>query len=173
MSQGDNIVRFDAPLTVGAPAAESANMLGGLPMIELVDDNRTGGEFAAELGKYLGAAEIFRRGKVLMTLTAKRDRLELVNDHEFRTLCELYVIFFKSRVPKKTGEQLLRVRMTLPLDTARLVMNSPQFLAGVREIEHLHAIPLPILRADGEIAILPTGYDAASRTFTLNPCDYA
>jgi hypothetical protein len=173
MSGRGEIGRFEKPLTVAAPAGEGANMLGGLPMIEMPDDGRTGGDFSGELGKHLGGAEIFRRGKILMTLTAKRDRLEPVGDHEFRTLVEKYVCLFKARVPKKTGEQILRVRMTLPLDTARLVMNSPQFLAEIREIEHLDSIPLPVRRASGKIEMLPAGYDGASRTFTLNPCDYA
>lgn len=172
MSDGGEIVRFESPLKIAAPSGESANTWNGLPMVELPDDDRTGGDFAAELGKHLSRADIFRRGKILMTLTEKRDRLEPVGDHEFRTLVERYVCLFRARVPKKTGEQLLRIRMTLGIDAARMAMSSPQFLAEIREVEHLHDIPLPVRRADGALSVPGEGYDAGSRTLTLRPCDY-
>jgi hypothetical protein len=173
MSEPGNIVRFEPPVHITAKPGESANTFNGLPMVELPDDDRTGGDFTAELGKHLGHAAIFRRGKILMALTEKRDRLEPVGDHEMRTLVERYVCLFKARVPKKTGEQLLKIRMTLGIDAARMAMNSPQLLSEIREVEHLHDIPLPVRRAGGQIAILPEGYDSASRTLTLRACDYA
>jgi len=173
VSDNGEIVRFDAAVKIDAPAGESANTWNGLPMIEMPDDDRTGSDFTAELGKHLGRAAIFRRGKILMTLTGRRDRLEPVGDHEFRTLIERYVCLFRARVPKKTGEQLLRIRTTLGIDAARMCMSAPQLLDEIREIEHLHDIPLPVHRPDGTIAILAEGYDAASRTLTLRPCEYA
>lgn len=173
MNDGGEIIRFESPLVINAPAGESSNTWNGLPMVELPDDDRTGGDFAAELGKHLARAGIFRRGKILMALTEKRDRLEPIGDHEFRTLVERYVCLFRARVPKKTGEQLIRIRMTLGIDAARMAMNSPQLLAEIREIEHLHDIPLPVRRGDGTFAVLPEGYDAATRTLTLRGCDYA
>ena len=173
MSEGGEIVRFEAPLHVTAPANAAATIFNGLPMVELPDDDRTGGDFAAELGKHLARAAIYRRGKILMALTEKRDRLEPIGDHEMRTLVERYVTLFKARVPKKTGEQLLRVKLTLGIDAARMTMNSPQLLAEIREVEHLHDIPLPVLRPDGRIEILAEGYDAPGRTLTLRACDYA
>ncbi|MSU51429.1 MAG: hypothetical protein EXS37_20465 [Opitutus sp.] len=172
MSEPGEIVRFEAPLKIHGPTGEAANTWNGLPMIELPDDDRTGGDFAAELGKHLARADIFRRGKILMTLTGKRDRLEPVGDHELRTLVERYVCLFRARVPKKTGEQLLKIRITLGIDAARMTMNSPQLLAEIREVEHLHDIPLPVQRPDGSLAILAEGYDASSRTLTLRACDY-
>jgi hypothetical protein len=62
--------------------------------------------------------------------------------------------------------------MTLGIDAARMAMNSPQLLGEIREIEHLHDVPLPVRRADGSLAILGDGYDAATRTLTLRACDY-
>ncbi len=159
MSDGGKIVRFEAPLHVTAKGETAASTYHGLPMVELPDDDRTGGDFAAELGKHLANAAIFRRGKILMALTDKRDRLEPIGDHEIRTLVERYVCLFRARVPKKTGEQLLKVRLTLGIDAARMAMNSPQLLAEIREVEHLHDIPLPVLRTNGHIEILPEGYD--------------
>lgn len=173
MSEGGEIVRFEAPLNVTAPGSASANTYHGLPMVELPDDDRTGGDFAAELGKHLGKQPIFRREKILLTLNSRGERLEAVGDHEMRTLVERYVCLFRVRVPKKTGEHLLRVRTTLGVDLARMVMSSPQLLTEIREIEHLHDIPLPVLRADGKIEIMAEGYDSACRTLTLRACDYA
>ncbi len=172
MSDDANATRFEPPLRIAAHAAEAGNIFNGLPMIELPDDDRTGSDFAAELGKHLGRAEIFRRAKILMTLTDKRERLEPVGDHEFRTLIERYVCLFQARVPKKTGDQLLRIRRTLGIDLARMTMNSPQMLAEIREVEHLHDVPLPVLRPDGTIEILPEGYDAGTRILTLRTCHY-
>lgn len=165
--------RFDPPVRIDAPAGESGNMFNGLPLIELPDDDRTGGDFSAELGKHLKSAAIFRREKMLMVLSGKRERLEPIGDHEFRTLIERYVSLFQARVPKKTGDQILRIRRTLGLDAARMAMNSPQLLAEIREVEHLHDIPLPVIHSDGTIKILPEGYDVGSRTLTLRSCDYA
>jgi hypothetical protein len=169
---GDVASRFAPPLEIEAPAGGSANMFNGLPLVELPDDDRTGGDFSAELGRFLSGADLYRRGKVLMTLSERRDRLESVGDHEFRTLVERYVIFFQARVPKRTGDQILRIRRTLGIDTARMAMNSPQLLEQVREIDHLHDVPLPVGRPDGKIELLPAGYDAPSRTLTLKGCDY-
>lgn len=172
MKDGGEIIRFEPPLKIDAPAGDAANTWRGLPMIELPDDDRTGADFTAELGKHLAQAEIFRRGKILMALTERRERLEPVGDHEFRTLVERYVCLYRARVPKKTGEQLLKIRMTLGIDAARMAMNSPQLLGEIREVEHLHDIPLPVLRGDDTIAIMGNGYDTSSRTLTLHPCDY-
>lgn len=173
MSEGGEIVRFEAPLHVAAPGSTGTDTYKGLPMVELPDDGRTGSDFAAELGKHLAAVAIYRRGKILMALTEKRERLEAIGDHEMRTLVERYVCLFRAVVEKKTGDQLLRIRKTLGLDQARMAMNSPQLLAEIREVEHLHDVPLPVLRADGRIEILPEGYDTAGRTLTLRACDYA
>ncbi len=172
MSDQPKVIRFEQPLHIEAPAGESGNMFGGLPMVELPDDNRTGGDFAAELGKHLSRADIFRRAKILMALSDRRDRLEPVGDHEFRTLIERYVTLFQARVPKKTGDQLLRIRRTMGVDSARMAMSSPQLLEQIREVEHLHDVPLPVLRGTGNIEVLPLGYDGASRSLTLRACDY-
>jgi len=173
MSEGNAADRFEEPLRIGSPAGLRDNMRNGLPMVELPDDNRTGGDFAEELGRHLASVDIYRRGKILMVLKPKRDGLEPVGDHEFRTLLERYVCVYQARVPKKAGEEILRIRKTIGIDLARMTMSSPQMLDSIREVEHVHDVPQPAMRPDGSLYILKPGYDAMSKTLTLNECDYA
>ncbi len=48
------------------------------------------------------------------------------------------------------------------------VLSSPQFKDQLRQIEHLNPVRMPVLRATGEIELLPEGYDAPTKSFTLN-----
>jgi hypothetical protein len=140
--------------------------IDGLPALQLPGDGHLVGNFAAELGSLLRGHGIFARKGCAFILDSEGQKLEPASPTWLRTWVEKHVRPFKVRQSERGTFRLVR---TMPDDTARAVLVSPQFLEQLPLVERFHPCPMPWLRDSGKIELLPVGLDAASRTYTADP----
>ena len=146
------------------PAAPE--MIDGLPALQLPGDGHLVGNFAAELGNLLQGHGIFARKGCAFTIDSEGQKLEPASPAWLRTWVEKHVRPYKVRQSEQGTIRLVR---TMPDDTARAVLVSPQFLEQLALVERFHPCPMPWLRDNGTIELLPVGLDTESRTYTANP----
>ena len=136
------------------------------PTVQLPGNNRLLSDFAAELGKGISKANVFKRGMLTVTLNEQCDGLAVMSPEKMRTWIEQHAVCCKThRVTD--DETVVSYRRTMSRADAEGVLASPQFLEQLRPIERVNSVRLPVLREDGYIKLLPEGYDAESRTLTL------
>ena len=138
---------------------------GNRPRIQLPGNNRLLSDFAAELGKAVSSANVFKRGSFTVTLNERNDGLALMTAETLRTWVEKYAVCFKRQKANDT-ETVISYRRTMSHADAEGVLASQQFLAQLRPIERFNAVQLPVVRKTGLIELLRHGYDQESRTFT-------
>jgi len=138
----------------------------GKPALKLPGAGHLISQTAAELGEMLAGHSIFSRKGAAFTLDHEGQKLELASPVWLRTWIERHVTPYKSNITKD-GE--FRVVNTMTDDAARTVLVSPQFLEKLPTVERFHPCPMPWLRKDGTIELLPIGLDPESHTFTADP----
>ena len=141
-------------------------MIDGLPALQLPGDGHLIGNFAADLGNLLQGHGIFARKGCAFILDSEGQKLEPASPTWLRTWVEKHVRPFKVRQSEQGTFRLVR---TMPDDTARAVLVSPQFLEHLPLVERFHPCPMPWIREDGRIELLPVGLDTDSRTYTADP----
>ena len=57
-------------------------------------------------------------------------------------------------------------------DAAQGVLSAQQFLSRLPKVARIATARLPVMRKNGVIELLPSGYDRESLTLTLPQCDY-
>lgn len=70
-----------------------------------------------------------------------------------------------------TGGPVKRMQ-SMSTEQAAKCIRSDVFLAPQRQILRQNLFPMPTLRADGRLEMLPVGYDEESKIFTQEPLDY-
>jgi len=154
---------FDELGTAEQPTLETVN---GKPALRLPGDGFLISDFASDLAGLLDGQNIFARKGAAFVLDHDAQKLEPASPAWLRTWVEKHVSPYKVR-PTQNGE--IRLVRTMPDDTARAVLASPQFLERLPRVERFHPCPMPWLRANGQIELLPVGIDADSATFTADP----
>ncbi|MFZ4776973.1 MAG: hypothetical protein ACOYM3_16510 [Terrimicrobiaceae bacterium] len=142
------------------------NLVGKLPTLQLPGAGNPIGEFAAELGGIIKDENIFERGGLPFTLSMDGRKLEPVSPAWLRTWIEQHVQLYK---PKIGAQGITNLPSTMTDDTARALCKSPQFLRRLQHVERINPCPMPWLRENGKIDLLPVGMDTASATFTVDP----
>jgi len=146
------------------PNAEpSISTIDGKPALRLPSDGHLVSDFASNLGDLLAGHGIFSRKGSAFTLDHDGQKLELASPAWLRTWVERHVVPYKLNTTQNGQIKLAR---TMPDDTARAVLVSPQFLEKIPSVERFHPCPMPWLRKDGKIELLGTGLDHESGTFT-------
>lgn len=149
------------------PEPPAFDTINGMPALRLPGDGRLLSEFAAELGELLESHAIFNRKEAAFTLDEEGQRLKLAEPGWLRTWVETHVVPFRE-VRGRDGKAIKIVK-TMAKESADAVLVSPQFLEKISRLERFHPCPMPWLRADGKIDLLPVGLDKASATFTADP----
>lgn len=156
-----------------APAGEGAS--GGkvgldttLPMVQIVPVVST---MAREIAAVLCNNGVFVRQRQALTISGD-GRLVEMTPLRFRTYCEEHLVTFKWEMPKpNVFEQKPK---TITLQEAATILESDQFLNRQRELMRVATVRQPVRRKDGRIELLPYGYDAEAKTYTVNSgIDYA
>jgi hypothetical protein len=144
--------------------------IDGKPALQLPGDGLLLGDFAAALGQMLRGAGVFARQGCAFTLDYQGQRLEAVTPGWLRTWIERHVVPFRAAEQKVAGGKTvtLKIKKSITDDTARAVNVSPQFLDQLPKVERFHPCPMPVIRDDGTIELLPPGLDAQSMTFTAD-----
>jgi hypothetical protein len=144
-----------------------------IPLIQLPQDNRLDSEFATELGLLLSNHDIYQfHGCAVKTAVDKKENLVILQQISAAELCtfiEYFCIPFKIR--QHFGQQSQVIR-SLATETAGRVLASSQFLNRLRPITGLNSVPLPVFNSDGNLHLLPAGYDANHQILTLESISY-
>jgi len=140
--------------------------VNGKPTLRLPGTGHLVSSFAAELGAMLQGHNLFARKGCAFTLDHDGQKLEPADPAWLRTWVEKHVVPY---VLTQAGKIELKICKTMPDDTARAVLRSPQFLEQLPLVERFHPCPMPWLRENGKIELLPAGLDSDSRTFTADP----
>jgi len=136
------------------------------PPLRLPGPGHRVSDFASELGALLQGHNLFARKGCAFTLDHAGQKLEPASGAWLRTWVEKHVAPYNLT---PAGKIELKIAKTMSKDTADTVLVSPQFLEQLPLVERFHPCPMPWLREDGKIELLPIGLDAASRTFTADP----
>ena len=151
--------------TLLTPQATSAVLtLNGRPAIELPCPGRPLSDFAADVGRLLSGAGVYSRGGVAFTVDISTKQLCPVDPQWLRTWAESEIALFKQA--KTSAGLTLSLRHSMSLDVAKALIVSPQFLAPLPQINRFSPVRLPVMRADGRIELLPTGFDPETLTLT-------
>lgn len=134
------------------------------PMVQLPGIGRPGSAFAHQMGNIFSKEPIFRRDRYPVMVDEETGMVEALTADEFRTTAEEYAITFKL-VEVKGGHDDEPTTMTK--DVAGYTLKSPQFLRSLRKLERVNFVRMPVMRG-GAPVLLPVGYDAESRTFTMD-----
>lgn len=137
------------------------------PKVQLPGDNYLLSDTAREVGRILAPKDIFARGGLVFTVNDRKDGLTPMTPEILRTWIEDYLVLFKVR--KLTGtEETIQFKRTVTQTDAAGILASPQFIEQLQQIERFNPIRVPVMRRDGNIDLLPEGYDEETKSFT---CD--
>jgi len=153
--------------TAGQPSGPAPATASGKPRVRLPGDGRPVSEFAAEIGALMAQDGVYLRESQPVVVDPVTRRLVDLDADCFRTYVEKSLVTFRLRPPKEEGESPAEVPVTMGREAARAVLASHEFLAVQRPVRTVAEVPLPVLRAGGELELLAPGYDAESRVLVL------
>ena len=137
------------------------------PKVFLPGDSRMLSDFAADLGDVLREKDIFTRDSIVCTIDSTSKRLTEMSDGAFQTWPEQFFVPMKSRKIPGEPTQAVALARSMPVSVAHAALRSPQLIRKLRPLAALHPVRFPVSRADGSIELLPIGYDAESKIYTL------
>jgi hypothetical protein len=152
------------PLPPGTPEHQEEAQPKELPPIRLPGRNRPLGDFARELGGVMCQNGVYLRSELAVVLDRYRGRLKKLEAKEFRSYVDDHAFL---HVVEKSGEEFVKVRHSMKKEIAIDTLASHAFLDQQREIWRVNSAPLPVLRADGRLELLPMGYDYDSQILTM------
>jgi hypothetical protein len=137
-----------------------------LPSISV---NQTTGPLAHEVAQCLRPAPLFRRGESLVTVDKLTgESILMTADRWPGWHCQFFTFH--------TGEGENRKTVDLDPYKVRRILASEALRAHVPELRGVNLLRLPAWRGEGKdrtFDLLPEGYDAATKTFTVAALDYA
>ena len=142
------------------------NLHGGKPTIQLAGEDRLLSDFANELADHVKEHLYLRNGEVVVL---EGTELKPIKANSLRTWVENYVVCYRQ---VGAGRKLYQIGITMGNDAATGVLCAPQFLSKLRRIQQVNDCRLPVMRDDGTIELLPTGYDARAQVLTLEAVKY-
>jgi hypothetical protein len=141
----------------------------GKPAIRLPATGHYLSEFAAKLGTILADGGFYNFNGVCSTIehNPRLNAYELtrMEPQVFRSALESHCVPF---IVAKKDEKILRFNKTISVADALGTLVSPDFLKRLPPLSALNLIRLPIRREDGNIELLPPGYDPVSGIFTTS-----
>jgi hypothetical protein len=144
------------------------------PQFKLPTDNRELHDFARELGDVAAKTQLlFRRDRTPIIVNAKKKRLDPMSAEMFRTWISDFAACYREKfvvVGEGSDKSVIPVPKirTMNLEVARGVFESKQFFEQLPEIERLNTTRLPVMRTDGRIELLPTGYFEEQGIYTID-----
>lgn len=140
------------------------------PFVRLPCEGYPDSRFQSEVGAILNKNGVFRRDRLAVVINRESSAVEPMSANRFRTYCEKHMIPAKFHWnPKANGGQgdWDKVPKTMTRETAAACLESDWFIDQQRPIRRVNFVRMPILRRDGRIELLPYGYDAEARIFTV------
>jgi hypothetical protein len=147
----------------------TARLNSSLPKVQLPGDGRLLSAFATDCAKILKNCGIYQRGGVAFIVNQQRNGLDVITGAMLRTLAERHLVCFRVRCRDGVFVSLPR---TMSTEDALGVLAAQQFLSRLPSVARIATARLPVMRKNGVIELLPSGYDRESLTLTLPQCDY-
>jgi hypothetical protein len=152
------------------PAAAGVEALAKTAGIALVEDDGAPtvlygddlNEMARRLGEIAARLDIFRQNGDIVFFRHDGTR-ERMTGRIFRTWINQHVVIGR-RFDKEDGTLK---PSTLKVEDASTVLECDEFLRGVRQIEAVNHVRLPVIRPDGSLELLPWGYDGQTKAYTI------
>ena len=121
---------------------------------------------ALQLAGVLHHCPVFRWGESrdIVTIDEEGNR-ELMTGTRFPSWVEQYCVTFK---PRGKYDQ----DVSMGKDLALKIMDSDDFLRGLRRVDGVAPVRMPVRREDGRLELLEPGYDVESRILTLDLVEY-
>jgi hypothetical protein len=148
--------------TLTGPLSEK---YGSLPKFPLPGDDLLLSQSIRILVEVLKDKPIYRRDSQVVYLYKERARLMPMDAACFRSWVEEFCVGYKVRYD--IAGNPYHVLRTMTKDVADGVLNSMKFWQGLREIENVNPCRLPVMRENGEIELIPAGYDTPTKTLTF------
>lgn len=132
----------------------------GPPVVRIESDlNIT----AKRLGEIIGRLDLYERDGEGMSFFDHKGRERPMTARTFRTWLNDHVIMAE-KFGKEDG---MAIPGILSTDAAATILESVNFRRGVRTINAVNQVRLPIVRKDGLLELLPEGYDEETGVFTV------
>lgn len=156
-------------LPMGDPEDLAVMLNSQRPKINLPGDNRELGQFAREVGEILCTRDLFRRDLTPVNVNHEKQRLDPMTPEKLRTWAEIHLVCFKEKQIAEGGgsARVIQIVKTMNLDSAKGVIASIQFQSQLPEIERVNPTRLPVMRTDGRIELVPNGYFAERKIYTI------
>ena len=138
------------------------------PKIRLPGEGRLLSEFAIELATHLVGKDIYCRNGEIVAL--EDGQLIHLDAQKLRAWVERHLVCYRKC---RAREQVYKVDVTMRMDDAAGVLSAPQFSERLLKLRRVNHARLPVIRADGQLQLLPEGYDLNSQTLTLPGVEYA
>lgn len=145
-----------------------------VPFVRLPCEGYPDSRFQQEVGAILNKNGVFRRDRVPVVINRETSAVDMMTPRRFSSYCEKHMIVAKFHWnPKANGGQgdWDKVPKSMNTDTAAKCLESDWFIDQQRLIRRVNPVRMPILRTSGpnsgKIELLPYGYDAESRIFTV------
>ena len=152
------------PLPPSSPDVQDEEHPRELPPIRLPGRNRPLGDFARELGRVMCQNGVYLRSDLAVVLDRSRARLKKLEAKEFRSYVDDHALL---HTVEKAGEEFVKVRQSMKKEIAIDTIASHAFLDQQREIWRVNSAPMPVIRPDGRLELLPMGYDYSSQILTM------
>lgn len=146
----------------GAPAPGDGRSLPSIPI------NQPIGPLALAVAQCLRRAPLFRRAESLVTVNGTTGEDLPMDADRWATWHQNFVTFH-------TGDDAKRRIVDMEHGRVRRILASDALRAHVRELRAVNRLRLPAWRGEGAgrtLDLLPEGFDAATRTFTVPVLDY-
>jgi hypothetical protein len=120
---------------------------------------------ARDLGAFLHDKGLFTLPSGAVVTVKADGTFEPMTTNRFRTWAAHHVSFVEYGKEKPRSTSLTR-------DAAGVLLEADVFRAQLPLIQKVRSVRLPAFTSDGGVRLLPAGYDAESRVWTLNELDY-
>jgi hypothetical protein len=151
--------------TGGKPQQMHLLALVGENDMPRVDNNGSILELARRFGELAPRLDLFELNDSLIYYNHRRER-RLMTGRNFRGWIERFV-YVVGGYDRKSGMPLPG---SLGVGDAMDVLESSEFLKGVRRIESEETVRLPRISEKGALELMPEGYDEESGTYTVPGC---
>jgi hypothetical protein len=139
--------------------------------VQLPVDGNVGSDFNKQLGEICQGKGIYRYKGRLATVTidplTNRAEIKEMTPHRFRTWVEINcgVLCFRWQFSKNNGAT--KNKQTMGVEHSQTCLASDEFGDLQPRLLRVNSVRLPMLRKNGNIELLPIGYDAESGILTL------
>lgn len=130
-----------------------------MPAVKIDADLNT---TAKRLGEIIARLDLFEMNGDLVFFD-HAGKMQTMTGRRFRTWISDYVIT-AAQFDKKSGAP---IPISLGIDEAATILESENFRRGVRPLAGVNAVRCPAMRPGAQLELLPWGYDAQTRIYTV------